>query len=696
MQYGPEVSAIIKLAAYEFVKLWQKRMFLALSLLLLAASLLTLYLYEKQTPAFFYVHQQRESYQRFLQGEADADAAGFYQQDLDGQERYLQTYAIFVEEMADRVRQMEQVSIYADRDSYVHRNLMKTQADFASFSGSALTVDNCFGVRALAGYNGGLLFTIVFLSVLVYYICFFERDKNLLLLLKSCRNGYTPLAAAKLTAMLLTAGVYTLLQEAGAVLLAGWMYGYGDLGRMLQSVSLFRSCALHLTVGEGLAAIVLIRTAIAVVIVCGLFFAGTLLKNEAAAALLFGGALGLEYLLNQMLSANGSMSGLKCVNLFYLWNMRGVLGEYHNLNLAGFPVGKNVCTVCTAAVLLVLFSAGGILAFQKTCQVKTDSVLERLMQWLRSKMGFLGQRVSLLYYEFYKTMVQQKKGIVLLLLLVWGGYEISGVFSPIYYATAREAAYHYYIAQVRGPVTGETSAFFQAEEARLEDLRRQLQAAGGNEMQVLFLQTELERLEDGFEMARMQFEALQRKPGALEEKYMLDETAYRTLLGNSRRDIGLWLAGAALTMFFVSGVYAMDEKRNMAPLIRATLRGRKPLDRSRSLCAVTFTGIVFLIVELPLFLRYWIIDGFSTVGQRLCDFTTLAVSASLPLWAVLLIVFLLKALSFLAVGWVGLSLSKFTKNETLSILTGVGAAGMTAVLLYRLSWSISVGLLRAL
>ena len=159
MQYGPEVSAIIKLAAYEFVKLWQKRMFLALSLLLLAASLLTLYLYEKQTPAFFYVHQQRESYQRFLQGEADADAAGFYQQDLDGQERYLQTYAIFVEEMADRVRQMEQVSIYADRDSYVHRNLMKTQADFASFSGSALTVDNCFGVRALAGYNGGLLST---------------------------------------------------------------------------------------------------------------------------------------------------------------------------------------------------------------------------------------------------------------------------------------------------------------------------------------------------------------------------------------------------------------------------------------------------------------------------------------------------------------------------------------------------------
>ena len=127
----------MRLAAYELVKLWQKRLFLVLSLLLLAANLLTLYLYEKQTPAFFYVHQQREDYQRFLQGDEAADSAGFYRQDLDGQESYLQTYTVFVEEMADRVRQMEQVSIYADRDSYVHRNLVKTQADFASFFGAA-------------------------------------------------------------------------------------------------------------------------------------------------------------------------------------------------------------------------------------------------------------------------------------------------------------------------------------------------------------------------------------------------------------------------------------------------------------------------------------------------------------------------------------------------------------------------------
>ena len=48
-------------------------------------------------------------------------------------------------------------------------------------------------------------------------------------------------------------------------------------------------------------------------LICGLFFLGMLLKNEATAALVFGGLLGTEYLLNRFLSVNGSASGLKCV-----------------------------------------------------------------------------------------------------------------------------------------------------------------------------------------------------------------------------------------------------------------------------------------------------------------------------------------------------------------------------------------------
>jgi hypothetical protein len=61
-----------------------------------------------------------------------------------------------------------------------------------------------------------------------------------------------------------------------------------------------------------------------------------LLKNEITAIGTAGSILGIEYLFSRFLHINGSLDMLKCVNLFYYWNMQGVLGEYHNLNLFGY------------------------------------------------------------------------------------------------------------------------------------------------------------------------------------------------------------------------------------------------------------------------------------------------------------------------------------------------------------------------
>ena len=47
------------------IKLWQRRLFMVLAVLLLAGNLLTLYILEKNTSAFFYVYENRELYQPF-------------------------------------------------------------------------------------------------------------------------------------------------------------------------------------------------------------------------------------------------------------------------------------------------------------------------------------------------------------------------------------------------------------------------------------------------------------------------------------------------------------------------------------------------------------------------------------------------------------------------------------------------------
>lgn len=64
---------------------------------------------------------------------------------------------------------------------------------------------SCFGLNALVYYNGSVLFVLVFLAVLTYYVLFYERDMSLILLLKGSRKGHMPLAAAKLSVMVLGA-----------------------------------------------------------------------------------------------------------------------------------------------------------------------------------------------------------------------------------------------------------------------------------------------------------------------------------------------------------------------------------------------------------------------------------------------------------------------------------------------------------
>lgn len=679
---------------YEWVKLGKKKLFIVFSILLLAVNLLTLYAYEKYTDRFFYGYEQREKYEAYLQGDETADIEEYYKWDREQQEAYIDSYPSFIDGMEERAKRLQGTSFYKDRESYAYRNLVKSCKDFAPFSRIVLEAGSCFGLKALAGYNGSVLFVLLYLAVLAYYVLFFERDMNLLLLLKGSRKGHAPLAAAKLSVMAFGAFFYTFFLEGSAVLLLGWMYGYGNLGRAVQSLSIFRNCIYSLTVGEMLAVTVLVRAVAAVVFACVLFCIGMLLKNEFIAAALACVVLGVEYIVSRFFSINGSFGGIKCVNPFYCWDIRQVLGEYYNLNIWGYPVGKNLCAGFMAALLVPVFCVVGIFAFHKTCQVRTGGRIEVFLQWLRGRTGFLGRHTGLLYFEFYKMLVQQKKGIVLAILIIWGIYEIHGVYEQEYYATAREASYHYYIGRIQGLVTEETFAFMEEEEASMQKKWDELMkidgTSDGDETRRIMIMAELERYEEAFSLVQEQLEKLQEKKGDIKEKYLLDEMAYEDLWQDTKTDITLWFFGAAVIIYFISGIYALDEKKKMQNLLRSTRNGREHLNRSRSYCAIICTGVLFFIMELPLFLRYAKIDGFSTAGQRLCDITNTSFSAGMPLGCMVALLFLLKALSFFAVCFAGIKLSKAIKGELPAMFAGIGCAGVIAMVLYHFGWDINM------
>ena len=392
-----------------------------------------------------------------------------------------------------------------------------------------------------------------------------------------------------------------------------------------------------------------------------------------------------EYAAYHFIAVTGTLRVCKIINPFFYWDMRQALGSYVNFNFGGHAIGKNEVAVSVFLIIYVVCCASGINLFHRTCQISDSGRLETLIIRLRKKWSVLGHRRNLVYYEFYKLLIQQKKGIVIIIALWLMMQNVFAVYAPQYYATAKDAAYHMYLKNLSGQLTEETLEQVENEKRRLEQLqepsRESAEMSGTDEIDRLLMQLEWQRLHEGFQELTDQIRGLSEKEGKLSEKYLLDEKAYLDIWGNVTHEVLTWYVGAVLLLFLLGGIYGAGEESNLIPLIRSTRRGREVLERSKDLAAIICVVFVYLVMAAPLFLKLQNIDGFATAGQKMCNLVNWNCESSITLGWYETFVFVLKFGSFLAVGILGRTLYKKLKQRIPALLMGSGILIIVVLLL---------------
>ena len=679
----------------EFRKLCKQSMFWMCTIFLLFGNLFFLYLSQKNTTEYQNVYEQRENYKRFLDGDLDADVNGVYQADFGHQIQYRDSYQAFLEEMRNRSETMKAASIFSGKDSYSYRNIEKTCKDFKHLSGTTVQVDNCYGVRAFSTYDMGIVFVLVFLMLLVWYLFYYERNRGILLLIKGTKQGHFPLVVGKLGVLAIGAAGYTVLQESMTVWIFGYLYGYGNLNRCVQSISEYRNCPYALTVGKMLLAQGVIRVAIAEILAVSFYLISIVVRNELSAVVTVFAVCGILFGVSQYFSINGSMNVVKTVNPFFCWNPQHCLGTYQNLNLFGYPCGKNRCAQVAAVCVVLICVIIGIMYFCHSCQTAAESRLERLTLFLRRKTGFLWRHVSLLRFEWSKVVIQQKKWILFFFVLLWSISEVQQLQQPQYYATSGEALYHSYMKELSGKVTKKSLSYVTKKEAEVEALEQKVlklaDNAEKNEFLLLQYQSELEGKEEAAELLSNQLNKLKEKPGKLYEKYWVDERAYRAIWENSKKEIAVTALGCLILIFAVSGIYPFDEKKKILPLLHATRGGKRRQNRMKNLCAMGAFLLCVVMVLGPELGWYAKIDGFRVQGQRMCDFTEYFFESSITFGVYLILIFLSKMFFFVltTVGMVWLSRS--TRNELIANVIGCGLVVAIIVLCIGMRWDLALG-----
>ena len=168
------------------------------------------------------------------------------------------------------------------------------------------------------------------------------------------------------------------------------MYGYGNMNRHVQSVSLFRNCPYVLSVGQAIGLLIFLRVGLSLLTGSVLFMAGMLVKSETGAFIVMMLPMICEYAAYHFIAVTGTLRVCKIINPFFYWDMRQALGSYVNFNFGGHAIGKNEVAVSVFLIIYVVCCASGINLFHRTCQISDSDRLETLIIRLRKKWSVLG------------------------------------------------------------------------------------------------------------------------------------------------------------------------------------------------------------------------------------------------------------------------------------------------------------------
>ena len=681
-----------KIIKYEFQKLIRNRTYIIIAMLLIVTNLFSIYIHEKDESAFLYVYEEKEQYQNYLQGNIVEET--YYQWIDEQQAEYLKSYPVFLGEMENRAETLTKLSTYSEMESFVYRNIQKTCSDYQKLSGLEVTAGADYGIKQFAGYNWGILYLISFLVITGYFLLSAERNKGLFLLMKSTKNGHFKFPLAKYFVFVILSLVYEMMQELSTIVVMGHFYGYGELNRQIQSISEFRNCIYRLTIKEYMIATILSRILIAFVLASVIYVLYIAIKNEFLLLIAIGSSIGLEIILNMIVLETEKWSILKCVNIFYCWDSVQLFGNYLNLNILQHPIRKEFVASAIEGMIVVGSIMVGVQIFHKSYQISSGSYGERFLLKIREKTAIIWQHMGLGVFEFYKVCVQQKKGIIFLFMLILFGIEISDLNNANIYYSAKEATYHSIINKMEGELSEESLKILEEEEQYIEYLYQELgnksnYESENDEIMRKYWASELELKEEGVQMVTDQIEKLYQDEGDIYQKYVVDEIDYYNLWSDFRTDIIRWFLGVIGVILWCSSIYTVEEKKKLYPLLRTMKKGRMTLNNQKNICALVGTVSMFGLMGTLDFIEYFSIDGFKCLQHKLSDFAMINLERDWKLGTLLLVVFILKAISYLIPMLLCIVLSRILKSEMMTSIIMCGSITAIFIVFYYLEIDIT-------
>ena len=591
---------------------------------------------------------------------------------LNRQAAVLQSYEDWLEEIEERAKRQERISIFQREDPFSDRNARKTAEDFADLKGVSPVLINSGGFLAgisFAGTDGMVLGLLFYMALFWFYG---EKEQGLTALLLPQARGRTPLAAARLLALFLGSICVNLSFWGENLLLSCLQYGAPVWRSPIQSVEGYENCVLQVTVGEYL--MLFLTGKILTVFLLALIFTFFCLRFRRSALIFLAAGLLMALSLALCQSGDGRFV-FQYINLIPLMQVNPIFQTYFNLNLFSWPVNRIPLSLGAVAVLTVFFLLADLYGFasQKLSSVNSKRRKPKKLPGF-PRGGLLGQ-------EVYKCMIMQKGLLMIMIFAALQGYLF---FQAGEYPGADEIYYRQYMEQLSGPVTQEKLSALRAENARLRSWEKILEEGRkkyeNREMSEgewnALLQTVQDNTRSSAAFSRVAARLTYLKEygkNTGENPGFVYETGYETLAGLGEdgyaKDMGqgIWLL--AISLALCSGIFTVEFSKDMIRLLGGTVRGRMETADRKLLLLAALSMLLFLMAYLPDLIKIIQTYGLPKLHAS-CGAIPSMASFPMKLWQYLVLLYLLRYLFYFCILLMIAALSIWLRNTGKTLAVG--------------------------
>lgn len=523
---------------------------------------------------------------------------------------YQNDYPAYIKSILKNAQNLSSKKLFSNKTSYSYKSIQKSANDFSKNKNIKLSLVNDLPVSAVLNYQIG---DFILILICVFMAISFVSEKNVNLLINTCKNGRRILKMKQLPILILFSLFFSFAIYISEMLISLKIYDAPmNLYALIQSTDIFSDCILHINFLQLFAIHILFKAIIASMIALAIWLFISLSSNIILVSAIAGVITSIELLLYKNISAQSNLSILKTFNIFSLFDYRSI-SEYNLVSVFSKPVRAEKAVWIIVLLIIFIISALILISANRNYPIKSPKKAFRILHVLFDKLSeFYAKLQSVIYagrFETFKIMHIGKGLLVVIAFLLIIGFNFNT--NPLVFSST-EAFLNDYYEEYGGELS--EKVYKNIEKMRSEadaveseyNFKSEQYASG----EISLEEYELAAAKnEAYDTQRKAVDKLTEQIDRIEslsqkgiKPVLVNELGYNNLFYSQSNQTQILILICAVVILF-SSVFSIEKGSNMLILNHCSKNGRKQLYFKKIFTVIPKTFILTLVSYLSLILQ---------------------------------------------------------------------------------------------